>query len=280
MKPTQPKTKRFRALRCVLALGLALLLAPSLAAQIPAGTPRTIAAGEEVDLKGIILKRDGETFLLREESKKDTLVVLNDLTVIQTSRKGLFRGGKEYDITALMVGLIVEVHGKGDEQGRLAAREIHFKESDLNAARAAYVQTAPLDQKINETQRRLSSLDDYDVVKLVTVYFAVNKADLSAEGKKQLDQLAAKAPGAKNYMVEVLGFTDSTGNAEKNMELSQRRADAVTKYLAVKHNIPLRRMTTPMGFGEEQSAGDKTKDAKAKNRRVEVRILVNKGLAK
>jgi outer membrane protein OmpA-like peptidoglycan-associated protein len=111
------------------------------------------------------------------------------------------------------------------------------------------------------------------------VYFAVNKADLSAEAKASLDELAAKAPGAKNYTVEVQGFTDSTGDFDKNLELSQRRADAVVQYLAVKHKVPLRRITTPMGYGSTETiADDNTAEGRAMNRRVEVRVLVNKGL--
>jgi OmpA-OmpF porin, OOP family len=108
------------------------------------------------------------------------------------------------------------------------------------------------------------------VIKVVTVLFAVDSAKLSAE---------AKAPGAKNYTVEVQGFTDTTGKFEYNLDLSQRRSEAVVQYLAVKHNVPLRRMTTPMGYGETKAvAAEKTKEGRAQNRRVEVRILVNKGL--
>ncbi|MEN6373926.1 MAG: OmpA family protein, partial [Smithella sp.] len=129
-----------------------------------------------------------------------------------------------------------------------------------------------------ETDKRISSLDEYDVVKVVTVLFTVNSSNLSAKAKAQLDELASKAPGAKNYMVEVQGFADKTGNFEHNLKLSQRRSEAVVKYLAVKHDIPLRRIATPMGYGETKSAVEKTKKDRAQNRRVEVRILVNKGL--
>jgi outer membrane protein OmpA-like peptidoglycan-associated protein len=76
-------------------------------------------------------------------------------------------------------------------------------------------------------------------------------------------------------MVEVRGFADPTGNAEKNLELSQRRANAVVQYLAAKHNIPMRRIMVPMGYGETKSGGDAKQD-----RRVDVMVLVNKGLKK
>ena len=82
----------------------------------------------------------------------------------------------------------------------------------------------------------------------MTVLFPVNSDKLGAEQKAQLDELASKAPGAKNYTVEVKGFADPTGEFDKNLELSQRRAEAVVQYLAVKHNIPLRRIMSTHGL--------------------------------
>jgi OmpA family len=72
---------------------------------------------------------------------------------------------------------------------------------------------------------------------MVTVYFPVNKDTLAANDKKALDGLAGNALGMKGYVIEVAGFADSTGNTDKNLELSQRRADAVVQYLAISHKI-------------------------------------------
>jgi OmpA-OmpF porin, OOP family len=275
----------------VLALGLVLIVSVMLTGlvygEIPQGQKRAVTAGEELQVKGVILRRDGETFVMRDMEKTDTVVLLTDSTTIKTAKKGLFRGGKELDVTALVPGLILTVKGKGDAEGRLMADKITFKDTDYKAAVTAYAMTDPVDDKADQALRdaakadqRISDLDDYDILKVVTVYFAVNKADLSAEGKASLDELAAKAPGAKNYKVEVQGFTDSTGDFNKNLELSRRRADAVVQYLAVMHNIPLRRIETPMGYGSTKTvADDKTEQGRAQNRRVEVRVLVNKGLA-
>lgn len=247
----------------------------------------TIADGQKATIKGVILSRDGETMVVRDIKRTDTVVLLTDSTKIRTERKGLFRGNKPFDVTALMTGLIVDVEGKGDSAGRLVAEDIHFTEADLKAAITASARTAPVEKKsddalreIAETSKRISSLDQYDVVNTVTLLFPVNSAKLGAEQEKQLDELASKAPGAKNYTVEIHGYTDSTGDFKKNIDLSQRRANAVVQYLAIKHNIPMRRMTVPMGYGETKPVGDgTTKEARMLSRRVEVKILVNKGLS-
>jgi OmpA-OmpF porin, OOP family len=80
-------------------------------------------------------------------------------------------------------------------------------------------------------------------------------------------------------LVEVKGYTDVTGKASKNLDLSLDRSDAVVQYLATKHNIPLRRMTIPMGYGGTKSGATTAKGREAENR-VDVAILVNKGLSK
>jgi len=102
---------------------------------------------------------------------------------------------------------------------------------------------------------------------------------LSREAKAQLDSVATKARIAKGFVIEVSGFTDTTGSVDKNRRLSQQRADAVVRYLVENHQIPLRRIVTPFGYGETQAIADNTTRAgREANRRVEVKILVNRGL--
>jgi outer membrane protein OmpA-like peptidoglycan-associated protein len=293
MKKRDSRTNVLRLVSVSLALVMLMLLPGIGESQNQPVQKRTVAVDQEVTMKGVILSRDGEMFVIRDLSRTDTVVVLTDTTKIRTVRKGLFRGRKAFDVTVLMPGLILEVQGKGDSSGRLAAEVIQFTEADLKAAITASVRSAQTDEKLSmtdkklaetrnsvvDTNKRISKLDEFDVVKTVTVLFAVNKADLSDEAKTQLNELAAKAPGAKNYTVEVQGYADPTGNAQKNLELSQRRADAVVQYLTVKHNIPLRRITVPMGYGATKVAGaEKAASGSAQERRVDVRILVNKGL--
>ncbi|HZI19934.1 MAG TPA: OmpA family protein, partial [Pyrinomonadaceae bacterium] len=75
------------------------------------------------------------------------------------------------------------------------------------------------------------------------------------------------------------GFASADGSTEANRRLSQRRADAVIRYLVEQHNIPLRRIITPYGFGELQPVAENTsRDGREQNRRVEVKVLVNRGI--
>jgi outer membrane protein OmpA-like peptidoglycan-associated protein len=80
-------------------------------------------------------------------------------------------------------------------------------------------------------------------------------------------------------MSEVAGHTDATGSEAKNFRLSRQRAEAVVQYLAVQHKIPLRRFVTPMGYGKTEAVADNTTaEGRQQNRRVEVKMIINRGL--
>ncbi len=134
-------------------------------------------------------------------------------------------------------------------------------------------------QGVNATNQRISALDDYVVQSTATVNFKVNSAILSTEAKSSLDQVAQSAIQLKGYVIEVTGFASSEGDAKKNKALSQRRAQAVIDYLVETHNIPLRRIGQSYGFGELQAIADNaTREGREQNRRVEIKLLVNRGL--
>src|SRR5882724_12351377 len=132
---------------------------------------------------------------------------------------------------------------------------------------------------VNATNDRISAMDDYVPQDSIAVNFRVGSSLLNADAKTRLDGIATKALNAKGYVLEVTGFADATGNTERNRALSSRRADAVIRYMVENHQIPLRRIVTPYGFGESNPVADnKTREGRAENRRVEVKVLVNKGL--
>lgn len=146
-------------------------------------------------------------------------------------------------------------------------------------ARAAQATADAAVAGVNQTNERISALDDYVAQETANVNFRVGSAVINPEGKAKLDAIATKAQNSKGYVLEVTGFADASGGTERNRALSQRRADAVIRYLVEQHQIPLRRIITPYGFGESNPVADnKTRTGRAENRRVEVKVLVNKGL--
>lgn len=132
---------------------------------------------------------------------------------------------------------------------------------------------------VNATNERITAMDDYVVQSTATVNFRVGSSVLSPEAKAQLDQVAQAAQGLKGYTIEVTGFASSDGNELMNKRLSERRSQAVVDYLAEIGNVPLRRIGTSHGFGELQAVADNsTREGREQNRRVEVKLLVSRGL--
>jgi hypothetical protein len=132
---------------------------------------------------------------------------------------------------------------------------------------------------VRATNDRISALDDYSPQQTAAVNFKVGSAVLSRDARTQLDEIAKQAFNAKGYVIEVSGFASADGSLNLNRRLSERRADAVVRYLAENHRIPLRRIVTPFGYGESQAVADNTtREGRARNRRVEVKVLVNRGL--
>lgn len=305
MRTIATKTRRLLTLVCGLTLFLSgtLLVLGQVSNNQTARNQNTsiqpIPGGAKMKFKGVVIGRDADTFTIRDRNRQDYHVLLTDNTSIKTYG-GFLHGGKKYAVSDVLRGLIVEVEGRGDGQGQLVADKIRFNESDMRAAITSDTRVTPVEEnqqriagqmdelyavaaearrEAGAANERISALDDYDVQETVAVNFRVNSAVLSPEARQQLDSLAAKALSAKGYMIEVAGYTDSTGSEAKNFRLSRERADAVTQYLAVNHKIPLRRFVAPMGYGKTEAVADNSTAAgRAQNRRVEVKIIFNRGL--
>lgn len=132
---------------------------------------------------------------------------------------------------------------------------------------------------VNRTNDRITSLDDFEKKSSETINFRVGSAVLNAEAKSMLDNIANQAKAEKGFVIEVRGFASADGAENSNRVLSQRRAEAVMRYLAENHDIPLRRIILPFGYGEAMPIADNTsRDGRKQNRRAEVSILVSKGL--
>jgi len=132
---------------------------------------------------------------------------------------------------------------------------------------------------VNATNERITAMDDYVVQSTASVNFKVGSARLTPEAKASLDEVATASTSLKGYTIEITGFASSEGGTKMNKALSQRRAQAVIDYLVENHNIPLRRIGTSYGFGELQAVADNTtREGREQNRRVEVKLLVSRGI--
>ncbi len=164
------------------------------------------------------------------------------------------------------------------------AQGIQTNSQDIAANQAAtsanQQATAANQQQIEATTKRFSELSEYDTKADVKVNFAVGKSVISADDKAALQKLAKDAVGTTGYIIDVKGFADSSGAAAMNQQLSMDRAQAVIAYLIQDCKVPVRHIVAPGAMGTaDPAASNETSSGRAENRRVEVKVLVNKGLA-
>ena len=313
-----------------LVLGIATVV-PTLAQNNPTDEGRKIsraASGQKQKVKGVIVKRDTDGFVLRDMNGSDWSVTLTNTTEVKERKSNIFRGAQKYGATTLLRGLNVEVEGVGDGTGSIVAKTVKATQDEVAMARTMDSRVTPVEGRVgdaegritqaeanaqrlsgqidelsaisnaarggakaaqesadvaiagvNSTNQRISDLDEYEERKAVAVNFKAGKFELSPESKSILDAIAMQAKQEKAYVIEIRGHASAEGKLDLNRKLSQHRADEVVRYLAETHNIPQRRIVTPFGYGVAQPMADNTtKDGREQNRRVEVKILVSKGM--
>jgi outer membrane protein OmpA-like peptidoglycan-associated protein len=292
-----------------------------------------VGAGQKQSIRGIIVRRDADSFILRDINGGDVQVNLTNVTKVEEKKANPFRRARNYGTTSLLRGLSVEVEGRGDGSGALVAEKIRTRDYELVAAQTTNTLVVPVEGRVGEAETRLtqaeanaqrlsgqleelsaisnaarggakaaqdtadmavagveatnkridtivSSLDDYETKRGVTVNFRAGSFKLSPDSMSSLDEIAAQAKGERAYVIEITGFASSEGGKEFNKRLSQQRADAVVRYLADNHMIPLRRIVTPHGYGTLNPVAENTsRSGREQNRRVEVKILVNRGMS-
>jgi len=324
------KMSRIMSLFALSILGLALSAPAS--AQEPSKEVLRVPAGQKQKIRGVILKRDPDNFILRDERGMDVTVNLTNSTKVEEKKSNPFRRSRNYATTELLRGLSVEIEGRGDSSGALIADKVKFTDDALYVAKTVETRVVPVEGRVTDAEGRLtsaeqnaqrlsgqleelaaisnsarggakaaqetadaamagvhatneristlvSSLDEYEAKKGIVVNFKAGSYVLSDDAKATLDEIASQAKQEKGFVIEVTGFASAEGKLDLNRRLSQQRADAVVRYLAENHMIPLRRIITPFGYGVSQPIADNTtRDGRMQNRRVEVKILVNRGL--
>jgi len=132
-------------------------------------------------------------------------------------------------------------------------------------------------QRVDALTNTVVNLDNYRPVVETAVHFGFNKDNLTKDAKEAIDQLATSVASTKGYIITVEGATDSVGSSEYNYDLSQRRANAVIQYLAAEKNVPGYKIYL-IGLGKDKPVeSNKTADGRAKNRRVDIRLMTNTG---
>jgi OOP family OmpA-OmpF porin len=182
------------------------------------------------------------------------------------------QGTNMANIAANQQGVAANAQGVAANQQQGAANQAA---SDANAGDIAVNQV-----EIQATTQRFNDLSEYDTKAKATVYFASGKDTISDSDKAALSLLAQAAIGLTGYIIQVKGYADSSGNAAMNQQLSMDRAQAVVAYLLQNCSVPLRHIVAPGAMGiADPAAPNETADGRADNRRVDVKVVVNRGVA-
>ena len=172
------------------------------------------------------------------------------------------------------------------KQQEILAGQIEENRALTTQAQAAADAAADSAKKAQQTadyaNNRINGLDDFDPIKTITVQFATGSSKLTPKAKATIDEAAVwvRSQNTKGWVMAVIGYADTTGSSQRNIDLSERRANAVIYYIVSKYKMPLNRLVQPFGYGQlEPVAENATKAGRAKNRRVEIRLMVNKGIS-
>lgn len=228
-------------------------------------------------IPGLKVDIDGTTDDQGRVVAKTITVDGDDLETAEMVQSGLTPTAEQVDKNVQTLAAHQEqLAGHGVE---LAAHKENIEANEQNIA-ANRQRIAESEKDIQENTNRFMALSDYDVKSQAIIKFGVGSAKLSPNGKNDLNSLAQVASGLKGYIVEVIGYADATGSAEINTKLSEDRSKAVITYLMQQAGVPMRHIVAPGAMGEYgAAASNETKAGRAENRRVEVRVLLNKGIS-
>src|SRR5580658_855320 len=198
--------------------------------------------------------------------RNQTTPIINNVNELDDETAKNTRDIKDVDTRAQQGIAQVNDKSAAADQKALAAGQT-ADQANQNATQAS--------NRVTTLAGTVENLDSYQSVADTTVLFGFDKADLTRKDKQTLDDFAAQLQSQKHYIVQVEGYTDSTGPADYNYQLSQRRADAVIQYLAQKYSVPAHKIFL-IGLGKDNPVAQNTSaSGRAKNRRVDVRLMAN-----
>jgi outer membrane protein OmpA-like peptidoglycan-associated protein len=305
-----------RSIRIVTKVLILFATLTALVASLPAPA---IGATEDVTIKGPIISHEGDSMVMRGEFGNVTVNLTKDTKVYmvkgwlcirreemglgdlipgllvevdaqradgQTTAQVVRFGPRDLKTArSIQAGLeITKQQLQAEQEKNIAqAKEIEENRQKIDANRQA-IEANRQEMEKNKAEdaammKRFGDLDEYDLKGEATILFDVNSAVLSDKAKKDLQSLAATAKGVKGYMIQVAGFTDSSGRADLNQALSDARAESVVVFLRVSCDIPIYRVVFPAAMGQAKPvASNETDKGKAENRRAVAQIIANRGL--
>jgi outer membrane protein OmpA-like peptidoglycan-associated protein len=231
---------------------------------------RTLIVGLRIEAKG---KGNEDGQLVAKE-------VLFDRDSMRVSRE---IGTRVSPLEARATTLEDQTAGLDSRAGQMDTKQGQLEQTEVETQQQVSevkTEVGKANHGVANVNQRVTSLDNYQEVETATVYFELNSSALSDEAKAGLDQIAQQVLTQKAYRIEVAGFADTTGNSSYNQILSGERANAVMHYLEEHGNVPIYRIITPAGMGtSHEAAPNSTSEGRKLNRRVEVKVLVNQGVA-
>ncbi len=143
-----------------------------------------------------------------------------------------------------------------------------------NDAKAAGARANEVGARAEEIDKNAKRLVYTVVISEDEGQFKFGKTDLPDEAKAKLDEMVNKLKADPNgAFFEIEGHTDNVGGKAINEKVGMERAEAVKRYLFEQHQIPLHKMNVISYGSEKPVASNKTKEGRAQNRRVVIRVL-------
>jgi outer membrane protein OmpA-like peptidoglycan-associated protein len=248
------------------------------------------AAAQNATIEGLISAKHGDQLTIQNRATGLTSVVTVTPQTKVTSTSGALGLTKtDMSVSDLMNGLPVSIDAT-QNGSELIANSVKFKSGDYKTAQQVHAGTAQAKAELaakdaeitarqNQLRANLAQAGQYVEKASTTVYFDTGSSKISAKGQQDLQAIATKAHSIDGYFIAVVGYADPRGNAEANQRLSAKRALAVNQYLQKYGGVQPARVLAPDAMGDAHLISDtSTAEGLAQNRRVVVKVVVNKAL--
>jgi outer membrane protein OmpA-like peptidoglycan-associated protein len=233
--------------------------------------------GQEVLIPGLRLKYEGTGDQNQVTAEKITFDQ-DDLSVAKVIQAGLNPVAQRQS-----QNMAAYQGNKEATDAEIAANKasIAAHQQEIEATKQEIVANAQGIQEVAQsTQKRFSDLATWYIKGETTVRFDVGDSAISGQDQQAIANLARQALTYTGFVIEVRGYADSTGRLEDNQQLSKERAQAVVAYLLQDCHVPVKNITAPGAMGvANPAASNEDTYGRAENRRVDLKLLVNKGVA-